>query len=146
MENEFMPQILAQFNLVAINKVLDCNKFSSGFGLSLTEDEVKALAEHRLETLKATGRIELSGWIMPKLIFAFCDSPFIYQDNYEEMLFGLQEVFYYFKGEMLEQISDDELIAVMKDKFDTECQGSLEYLQETVLEEIARSVREDENE
>lgn len=83
---------------------------------------------------------------MPKLIFAFCDSPFIYQDNYEEMLFGLQEVFYYFKGEMMEEISDDELITVMKEKFDTECQGSLEYLQETVLEEIARSIREGENE
>lgn len=146
MENKFMPQILAQFNLAAISKVLECNKFSSGFGLSLTEDEVKALAEHRVETLKATGRIELSGWIMPKLIFAFCDSPFIYQDNYEEILFGLQEVFYYFKGEMLEEISDDELIAIMKEKFDTECQGSLEYLQETVLEEIARSVREGQNE
>lgn len=145
MKNEFMPQFMAQSNLIAINKVLECNKFSSGFGLSLTENEVKALAEHRMETLKATGRIELSGWVMPKLIFAFCDSPFIYQDNYEEMLFGLQEVFYYFKGEMLEEISDDDLIAVMKEKFDSECQGSFEYLQETVLEGLARSVRGDEN-
>lgn len=146
MEDGFLPQILAQFNLVAVNSVLECNKFSSGFGLSLTEDEVKELAVHRMETLKGTGRIELSGWVMPKLIFAFCDSPYIYQDNYQEMLFGLQEVFYYFKGEMLEEISDDDLINVMKEKFDTECQGSLEYLQETVLEEIARNVREGEYE
>ena len=45
-----------------------------------------------------------------KLIEAFCDSPYIMQSNYEETLEELQDIFYFFKEEAMEQISDDELI------------------------------------
>ena len=48
-----------------------------------------------------------------KLIEAFCDSPYIMQSNYEETLEELQDIFYFFKGEAMEQISDDELIEFM---------------------------------
>ena len=34
-------------------------------------------------------------------------------------------LFYFFKGEAMEQISDDELIEFMKRDFDGKCQGSI---------------------
>ena len=39
-------------------------------------------------------------------------------------------------------LSDDELLEYMKDKFDGECGGSLDNLEESVLDEYAREVRE----
>ena len=89
-----------------------------------------------------------------KLIEAFCDSPYIMQNNYEETLEELQDIFYFFKEEAMEQISDDELIEFMKRDFDGKCQGSivvllengdlekiLEYLSGTSLEELCRGTR-----
>lgn len=71
----------------------------------------------------------------------FADSPYIYQDNYVTTLTELQECFYYFKGEALEDMTDDELIYLMKEYFNDECQGSVEYLQSTALENICCDVR-----
>ena len=68
-----------------------------------------------------------------KLIEAFCDSPYIMQSNYEETLEELQDIFYFFKGEAMEQIADDELIEFMKKSFDGVAQGDLEYLSGTVM-------------
>ena len=65
-----------------------------------------------------------------KLIEAFCDSPYIMQSNYEETLEELQDIFYFFKEEAMEQISDDELIEFMKRDFDGKCQGSIVVLLE----------------
>ena len=74
----------------------------------------------------------------------FSDSPYISQDNYEEMMIHLQEIFYYFKNEAMERLSDDILIDYMKDKFNNICKGSLEYLQGTVLENFCRELRIDD--
>ena len=41
----------------------------------------------------------------------------------------------------MEQISDDELIEFMKREFDGKCQGSIEYLSGTSLEELCRGTR-----
>ena len=44
------------------------------------------LINKRFEALKNTGRIEFDEGILKKLIEAFCDSPYIMQNNYEETL------------------------------------------------------------
>ena len=41
----------------------------------------------------------------------------------------------------MEQIADDELIEFMKKCFNEECQGSIEYLSGTNLEELCRNTR-----
>lgn len=96
-----------------------------------------------LENLKEQQRIEFGEGILPKLIFTFCDSPYIYQDNYVDTIRRLQEIFYLYKNESMDEFSDDELLDFMKNAFDGECEGSLEYLEETCLEELARSVRKE---
>jgi hypothetical protein len=71
----------------------------------------------------------------------FCDSPYIHSRNYEETLSELQDIFYYFKGEAMERLSDDELIGAMSKVFNGVAHGSLEYLAETSLEELCRKLR-----
>ena len=53
----------------------------------------------------------------------------------------LQSIFYEYKNETLDELTDDELIEAMKDYFDGQCQGSVEYLEETCLEELAGGIR-----
>ena len=78
----------------AKQEVRACNAMSEKFGLSLNEDEIRELVACRADALKKTGRIEFAGGILPKLIYAFCDSPYIQQENYECTLAELQEAFY----------------------------------------------------
>lgn len=124
-----------------LQKVVSCNQYSEKFGVRLTEEEAKVLLLARKDSLKEQERIEFGDGILPKIIVAFCDSPFIYQDNYVATLEALQNIFYLYKNESLDELTDDELLEYMKNHFDGECQGSLDYLEDTILERFARKVR-----
>lgn len=121
--------------------VREANGYTEKFGLTLTDEEAALLLKERKEVLKNQERVEFGEGILPKLIYAFCDSPYIYQDNYVETLGRLQDIFYFYKNESLDEITDDELIDFMKDQFDGPCQGSLDYLEDTGLETFARRAR-----
>ena len=124
-----------------IMNIKKCNELTIKFGVSLSDEAIERLINRRFEALKNTGRIEFGEGILKKLIEAFCDSQYIMQNNYEETLEELQDIFYFFKGEAMEQISDDELIEFMKRDFDGKCQGSIQYLSGTSLEELCRGTR-----
>ena len=93
-------------------------------------------------TLRKTGRIELGDGVAPKLAAAFCDSPYVTKENYEETLHELIELFYGFKNETYDVVGDDALIGYMKRAFDGECHGSLELLSGSVLPALARKLNE----
>lgn len=131
----------AGLRLMAREELLDCNALTGRFGLSLSDRQIDALIENRFDALRATGRVEFGGGILKKLIYAFCDSPYISQENYEETLAELQDSFYYYKNESEDRISDDDLIGYMKTVFDGVAQGSLEYLSCTSLEALCRKAR-----
>ncbi len=122
-------------------EVKSCNDYTAKYGLVLSDQEIGELVESRREALQDYGRVELGGGILKKLIMEFADSPYLLQDNYANTLAELQECFYYFKNEALEDITDDDLILLMKKFFDDECQGSVEYLETTILENICRDIR-----
>lgn len=128
--------------LRAVQELQECNQFTAKFGLSLSEAQIHNLVQGRFAALRNTGRIEFDQGILKKLIYAFCSSPYILQDNYEETILGLQDSFYYYKNESLDLISDDELIEFMKKVFNGRAQGSLEYLAGTSLEELCRLARD----
>lgn len=69
------------------------------------------------------------------------DSPYLFQEEYTEALARLQEMFYRCKSETHERISDSALLAAMRAAFDGLAGGSLNYLEETVLTELARVSR-----
>lgn len=138
---ENMRNDLMNFNKLMIEKVTGCNEYTKKFGVTLTTEQAIELTKEHKDALKQEHRIEFGEGILPKLIYAFCDSPYIYQDNYKEMIAGLQEMFYLYKNESLDEVTDDELIEYMKQAFNGECQGSLEFLEDTSLEKFAREVR-----
>lgn len=108
-----------------------CNQITQRFGLTLSETQMENLAVHRFEALEHTGRVEFEEGILGKLIVTFCDSPYIQQSDYEPTLITLQELFYSFKKDCMEQVTDDELLKAMRLIFDEAARGSLEYLADT---------------
>ena len=118
-----------------------CEELNRLHGLTLTEEEITELVALRGEALRNTGRVEFSGGILPKLIRAFCDSPYIDRQNYAATLGELQDAFYYFKNESEDRFSDDELITFMAKVFNGQAHGSAEVLATISLEELCRWAR-----
>ena len=127
----------------AVQEIRDCAPLGERYGLRLTEPEMLELAQGRAQALAAAGRVEFGGGILPKLIAAFCDSPFVQREGWAETLAELQEAFYYFKSESLDRFTDDELVEFMVKVFNGRAQGSTEYLTGTSLEALCRWARED---
>ncbi|PKM83237.1 MAG: hypothetical protein CVU89_00315 [Firmicutes bacterium HGW-Firmicutes-14] len=141
MGNELMLLFNDMINKPAVSEIINCNIITLRFGLALSAAEALELIETRAAALRSNGRIEFGAGIINKLIMKFCDSPFLSQHNYAATLHDLIETFYYFKNETLDEISDDELISLMKKYFDQNCQGSIELLQNRELELLARNIR-----
>ena len=129
-------------NTQQIQQILELNGKIQQFGLVLNEEDIRTLMTDRKDSLKEQQRVEFGEGILAKLLISFCDSPYIDQENLVDIMGRLQEIFYEYKNESLDELSDDELIAFMREKFDKECQGSVDFLEETVLEAFARMIRE----
>jgi len=125
----------------AVDEIVKCNDYTYRFGLTLSHLDAIELVKVRTLSLKSHGRVEFGGGVIEKIIKEFCDSPYISMHNYVETLHELIEIFYFYKNETLDLISDDELIKFMKNFFDGKCQGSLELLSGRELYKMARNLR-----
>ena len=125
----------------AVAEIEKCNDFTARFGLTLSRADAIELVETRALSLKNNGRIEFGGGAVGRIIWEFCDSPYISMHNYAETIHELTEMFYYYKNETLDLISDEDLIKFMKNSFDGKCQGSLELLAGRELANLARNLR-----
>lgn len=123
------------------NKICMYNTHTQAYGLTLTQQQATELVEVRNYELCHIGRIEFGEGIIGKLIVAFCDSPYISQDNYSNTIQAFIEIFYYYKNETLDLLSDDELIKYMKYYFNGTCNGSIELLSSRELDLLARNIR-----
>lgn len=139
MEQNTWMELMSKQNLM--KQILDMNQYTEKYGLVLTEENTRLLAEERTEVLKKERRVEFGKGIMPKIIYAFCDSNYITQDEYCDTLIRLQEIFYLYKNEMLDEITDDELLTFMREQFETVCFGDLDYLETTCLDIFAQAIR-----
>ncbi|MBZ2174635.1 DUF6323 family protein [Schnuerera sp. xch1] len=124
-----------------MEEIEKCNDFTAKFGLILSRLDAIKLVETRALLLKNNERIEFGGGVIDKIIKEFCDSPYISMYNYVKTLHELIEMFYFYKNETLDMISDDDLIKFMKHSFDGKCQGSLELLSGRELANMARNIR-----
>ncbi len=125
----------------AKEEIRRCNDLNQIYGLTLTESDITELVELRSNALRSTGRVEFGGGILPKLIRAFCKSPYVDPYNYATTLGELQDAFYYFKNESEDRFSDDELIEFMANIFNGQAHGSTEVLTSISLEELCRWAR-----
>ena len=125
----------------AVSDLLACNEESKAYGLVLSEAEAAELTETRSRILKDNGRIELSGGVMVKLVKAFASSPYLQQSQYLETLQELLDIFYSYKNETRDQIGDDDLIDIMKNRYNGCCSGSLELLRYREMEALSDRIR-----
>ncbi len=137
---QFLSPMMLQRTMEA-QGLRETNALTARYGLTLSEQDIATLMEKRVAALSETGRVEFGKGILEKLVFVFCDSPYLFQDTYMETLLALQDAFYYFKNESLGALTDDELIAFMKEQFDGDCEGSVEFLTGTLLEDLCRDIR-----
>ncbi len=131
------------FSLVKQSGSVDiarCNETARKFGITLSQRDAGALNNARVKALRRTGRVEFTGGIIEKLVFAFCDSPYLEQDGFTEAMEELIEIFYEFKNDSLDEPDDDEVISLMKKYFDGECSGSTDALRDD-MSRAARNIR-----
>ena len=124
-----------------LEKVIETNKTTEQFGLVLSEQDAKLILEERKDTLQKQKMVEFGEGIVPKIIYEFCDSNYIDQNNYVDTIIRLQEIFYLYKNEMQDEITDDELLHLMKEQFELICFGDLDYLEGTCLANFAQAIR-----
>lgn len=124
-----------------MQQILAANAYTKKYGLVLSAAEAELLAEERVQILKRERRVEFGQGILPKIIYAFCDSAYITQKDYSAVLLRLQEIFYLYKNEMLDEITDDELLSFMSEQFENVCFGDLDYLEGTCLDLFAQAIR-----
>lgn len=140
MMQELIP--FSQQLAAAKEEIRCCEDLNHFYGLELTEADVAELVQLRGEALRATGRVEFGGGVLPKLIRAFCGSPYVDRFNYAAVLGELQDAFYYFKNESMDSFSDSELIEFMAKVFNGPAKGSAELLTAISLEQLCRWARE----
>ena len=124
-----------------LDKLTETNKTAERFGLVLSRQEALMIAEEEKNILKEQRRIEMGAGIAARIIYEFCDSAYIEQSSYVETVIRLQEIFYLYKNEMNDEITDEELLHLMREQFDKLCFGDLDYLETTCLANFAKAIR-----
>lgn len=110
-------------------EVMSLNSKTAEYGLTLTESQAIELIETRGNALRENGRMEIGLGAVKKIIESFSASSFINNDNYAETLNDLLEIFYYYKTESHDRVSDNELIGIMFDHFENKYYGSVKLMQ-----------------
>ena len=129
-------------NKLWFNQIQEANKYTERYGLTLSKEDTEILLKEKANTLKKEQRVEFGQSVLPQIMYAFCDSAYISQSNYLDTLIRLQEIFFLYKNEMEDEITDDELINFMREQFDGVCYGDIDYLETTCLEIFAEAIRE----
>ena len=123
-----------------LEELRSTNEISARFGLRLSEAGMLELAQARAQALYEHGRVELGASAVRAIADGFCDSPFLLQEDYEATLFELVDAFYYFKNACAEQLTDEELIQAMRERYDA-YDGSVDAVIGTSLEALCRARR-----
>ena len=145
MENNLLPALRQAQLTTRAAQLGKSNQISEQYGLSLSETQINALIAAEDETLHACGRLEFGDGILPRLIYAFCDSPYMHRQTYAESLDTLQDLFYTYKNELNDVLTDDELLEAMYKLFHGKAQGSFEYLENMATETLLKALRSDGN-
>ncbi|MGN0379589.1 MAG: DUF6323 family protein [Butyrivibrio sp.] len=138
MDNNWISLLQNQNQL---SKVIETNQYTEQFGLTLSQQDAQLILDERKNELKAQRRVEFGEGIATKIILEFCDSDYIDQNNYVDTIIRLQEIFYLYKNEMNDEITDDELLHLMREQYEKLCFGDLEYLETTCLANFAQAIR-----
>lgn len=141
MDDHGLPALREAQLAARAERLLRSNEVSGRYGLLLSGAQARALTAAEGETLRALGRLEFGGGILPRLAYAFCDSPYMTRGSYADMLEALQELFYTFKNELDDTLTDDELVEAMHTIYHGKARGTLEYLETVTAGELEKALR-----
>lgn len=122
----------------SVSDILSVNSTTVQTGLVFTPRQALALLQARDRALMDSGRMEFGSGIVKKLILAFYDSLFFQNGQAVDTLESLLEIFYHMKNETFDTLCDDELIDFLRERFDGECQGSMDLLRDDAFRHLAR--------
>ena len=108
-----------------LDQVIKTNQTAERFGLVLTEQDARLILEKRKASLQEQKRVEFGEGITAKIIYEFCDSDFIDQNNYVETIIP----FFFL------------IMCTLKEQFELICFGDLEYLESTCLSLFSQAIR-----
>ncbi len=134
-------QSLGKLVRMQADEILELNRRSSDHNLQLSHQEALELIASKNQSLAALGRIEPGSEAILSIINAFFDSPYMHPKNYADTLGELLEIFYYMKNETEDHLSDQKLLQIMKELFNTTSRGSLELLKDRDLAVFVRIFR-----
>ena len=103
--------------------------------------ERQGAVDVRNRSLRDNERIELGSGAILQIIDKFCTSVYLNSQNYAQTLGELLDIFYYYKTESRDKISDNDLIDVMYELFEGPCHGSTELLAGRDLETLLRYIK-----
>lgn len=114
MENNILNFIMNELQEFPSKKLMKLNEESINYGLTLTEEDVRQITRNTKEMLKKTGRIETCTDSLEKIIAFLYSSPYTQKDYYVEVISDMEEIFYFFKNQVLDLLSDDEIIEILE--------------------------------
>lgn len=130
-------------NAAVYRDLIASNDKSVEYGLTLSECDARELIEVRSRSLRDTERIELGSGALICIIDRFCTSTYLNSQNYSETVGELLEIFYYYKTESRDRISDTDLIDAMYSFFEGPCHGSTELLAGRDLDTLLKYIKND---
>ena len=137
---------LENISVYPIEKELtELNEFSSKYGLVLSPDDVHSLSQMRNRSVRENERVEIGSGAVPEIVKRFCTSRYVTPENYAYILEEVTYLFYYIKTETDDRISDGELISELFSRFELECRGEIDTLENREAERIIRKVNSGEN-
>lgn len=123
-----------------IDRLLAQNQVTAAYGLTLSRAQAISLLQSHHRALNRAGRLSFGGGILDPIIALFHASPYLTKDNYADTLAELVSLFYDFKNETMDLVSDDALLDWMKTAFDGGCAGSITLLAQA-LDALSRHIR-----
>jgi hypothetical protein len=120
--------------------ILSLNEITGRFGLVLSEKDARELSETRNKAVSENERIEIGTGAVPAIVEKFCRSRYVNNENFTYVLNEVTYLFYYIKTETDDRISDSELIDELFKRFELQCRGSIDVLENREVGRIIRKI------
>lgn len=135
--DDFLPQTHAALT----QALLATNSDGAPHGLCLTAQDAAMLIQVSHDAILTQDRLEFGESAILPLIRQFQQSRFLAPGDYADTLATLLDIFYEVKEESLDLLTDEEVISLMFEAFETTSCGSVELLQTRDMEWLCRRVR-----
>ena len=120
--------------------ILSLNEITGKYGLVLSEKDAVELSDTRNKAVSENERIEIGIGAVPAIVEKFCKSRYVNNENFTYILNEVTYLFYYIKTETDDKISDTELIDELFKRFELQCRGSIDVLENREVGKIVRKI------